>query len=372
MDFTLSDEQQMIRDSLTSWLSDRHDDRAWLRLTAAWPPGSDDTWTGLAELGVLGLLIPEEHGGISMGALDLHVVAEVMGHHLVVDPFLSTAVLGARLIADLGSEAQRVALLPAIAGGELKLAVAHAERSARFDPFGGSTTAVADGDALRLKGEKIVVLDGPSADRFLVVVQEEGQPVLAMVEDGAEGLSVNAYRMVDERGGADITFDGTPATRIGTPGDQTRAAVEAAFDLATGFLCSEAAGAMQRIIGLTVDHLSSRRQFGTELSNFQALRHRIAEMQSETAAAQATALGAAAAQAGPAAERVRMTSAAKAQGILSARFVSQNGVQLQGGMGMSEEVAVGRYFKRLTMFEPMFGDLSWHRARFAAASAAAA
>ena len=363
MDFHPSEEQQMIRDSLSGWLADQHGDAAWTRLTSAWPPGSDASWSGLAELGLLGLMIPERFGGSGMSALDLHVVAEVMGHHLIVDPFLSTAVLGARLIADLGTPAQQQALLPVIAGGDLKLALAHAEPGTRFDPCGGQTAAGADGDGLRLTGKKVVVLDAPSADRLLVVARENGAPVLAMTDPEAAGMTMTQYRMVDERGGADITFDNTPAERIGIPGADVRAAIDVAFDLATSFLCSEAAGAMQRIIALTVDHLSTRRQFGTELANFQALRHRIAEMQSETVAAQATALGAAAAQSGP--DRARMTSAAKAQGILSSRFVAQNGVQLQGGMGMSEEVAVGRYFKRLAMFEPMFGDLAWHRARFA-------
>lgn len=364
MDFSLSMEQAMLRDSLQSWLAAHHDAAAWKRLTAAWPPGSEASWQGLAGLGLHGLLIPEDDGGIGMGPLDLHIVADTLGQFLVVDPYLSTAVLGADLVRRLANAEQKAALLPAIAGGELRLAVAHAEHAARFDPFGGRTRAVADGTGLRLTGGKIVVIDAPLADRLLVLASEDGAPVLALVARDAPGMSVNAYRLVDERSGADVGFDDTPAQRVGDAGESCRAAVGAAFDLATVYACAEAVGAMRTALRLTVEHVKTRRQFGTEIGNFQALRHRIAEMKGELSAAEAMSLGAAAALDEAPEVRMRMVSAAKVQCIQSARYVGRNAVQLQGGMGMSQESAVGQYFKRLLAFEPMFGDLGYHQARF--------
>ncbi|MFC4670882.1 acyl-CoA dehydrogenase family protein [Seohaeicola nanhaiensis] len=372
MDFSLSLEQSMLCDSLNAWLADSYDMASWRKLTASWPPEPSDTWQGLADLGVTGLIIPDSYGGIGMGAMDLHLVAEALGRHLVIDPFLSTAVLGAELIIRLGDEAQKQAMLPAIAEGRLRLAVAHAEKTARFDPFRSTTVATATDDGLRLRGEKMVVMDAPLADRFLVVAQEQGAPVVAIVNRDAPGLTLNTYRLVDDRAGADMIFDDVPAERLGAATADARKAIDAAFDLAAVFVCAEAVGAMRAALRLTIEHVKSRRQFGTEIGNFQALRHRIAEMQSELSAAEAMSLGAAAGLSEGKQDRMRAVSAAKVQCIQSSRYVGRNAVQLHGGMGVSQEVAVGQYFKRLIACEPMFGDIGHHQARFASLSGRAA
>ncbi|MGV8989622.1 MAG: acyl-CoA dehydrogenase family protein [Cypionkella sp.] len=290
----------MLRDSLNSWLANTYDMASWRKLTAPWPPQPSATWQALAALGHMALLIPEAYGGIGMGPLDLQVVAETVGRYLVVGPDQSTAVLGTDLILRLGSDDQKQTLLPAIADGSLRLAVGRAEISAPFDPFRGTTVAKADGAGLRLTGSKIVVIDAPLADCLLVVASEDGRPVVALVDRDAAGLAVDAYRLIDDRAGADLSFDNTPAQRLGVAGADIRAAVEAAIDLTTTFVCAESVGAMRTAIRLTVEHVKSSKQFGTEIGNFQALRHRIAEMQSEMAAAEAMSLAAAAALEDPA------------------------------------------------------------------------
>ncbi len=368
MELDLTEEQKMLADAVNSLLDKRYDANARLQLLEAEDAAADgwsrDLWKQYAELGLLGLTFDEQYGGAGMGVGELAVVMEAFGRALVLEPFIATVVLGGQLVAAAGTPDQKAELLPAVAGGELLLAFASSEAGSRWSLTDITTTAVPSGDGWTLSGEKIAVLGGDVAQKLIVtaLVRSEGAPDgdvgLFLVDAAADGSAVvrDTYRMQDGLGGADILFSGAAAVALGAPADAI-GHVESVLDVATAVLCSEAVGAMDRMLWLTVDYLKTRVQFGQPISVFQALQFRAADMYVSYEQAKSMALLARLALADDdVVERRRSVGAAKFQIDTSSRHVGQEAIQLHGGIGMTMEYPVGHYVKRTAVIAKTFAD----------------
>ena len=353
MNFDYSEEQQLLADSVRRYLAKSYDFESRKKILAGegW---SREAWAQFAEMGLTGLAVPAEHGGFGGGAVDLMGVMEAFGEALVIEPYVPT-VLATRLIARAGSEAQQRAILPAVAEGRVKLALAHTEKGARYR----TESVHASFENGRLKGEKAAVVGAPVADKVLVSAH------------GADGIGLyladrpqaTGYRTLDGRLAADLVFSGAPAEKL-RGGLEL---IEEAFDIGAALACAEAVGAMKFACETTLEYLKTRRQFGVPIGTFQALQHRIVELfiEAEQARSMACLACSRVDQAQSPAERMRAVSSAKIKIGDAARKISQESVQLHGGMGMSEELKVSHTFRRLTVLAAEFGDADTHLARFA-------
>ncbi len=372
MDFDLSDDQRLLRDSVSRLIADRYGFEA-RRKHLAEPDGwSRAAWAQYAELGLLGVAFPEALGGYGGGPVETMIVMEAFGRGLILEPYLATVVLGGGLLRRLGSAAQQAALLPRIADGSLLLAFAHVERQSRWNLADVAATAQAEGGGWVVSGAKSVVLHGDVAQHLLVSARVGGGRTdregvgLFLVDAAGAGVSRRGYPMQDGLRAAEIVLDRAAAEPVGTPG-AALAGMEAAVDAAIAALCAEAVGAMTALQELTLEYLKTRKQFGRPIGSFQALQHRAVDMLTAVEQARGMALYATmmAEEADPG-ERRRAITAAKAQIGRAARAVGQEAIQLHGGIGMTMEYAGGHYFKRLTMIDQMFGDAERHLAELAA------
>ncbi|MDR5651215.1 acyl-CoA dehydrogenase family protein [Ruixingdingia sedimenti] len=367
MDFRPTEEQAILKDSVAGWLRRSYGFEAWRKLAAERPPFSPANWASFADMGWLGLTIPEDMGGIGQGQLERMLLAEAFGAHLVMEPYLSTAVLGAELIARAGSPAQQEALLPRIAAGDLRLAFAHAETGSRFALDAPQVRAAAAGGGHMITGRKIVVWDAGTADLLVVLAQDGGQDgaqvAAFLVDPAGPGVAMQTYATVDDRQAADIAFTNAPAERLGAGG---LAAIEAAADSGVLWLCAEGIGAMAALIDQTLDYVKVRKQFGQPIGDFQVIQHRVVDLRVALEGARAITLYASALPPEDGDERRRAVSAAKVQVGRAARLIGRDAVQLHGGMGMTDQLAIGHYFKRLLVVETLLGDIAHHQARFAA------
>jgi alkylation response protein AidB-like acyl-CoA dehydrogenase len=376
MDFTRSDEQQMLSDAIGKFVQN---DYSWERRREIVRQGfSPEVWLQFAELGWLCVPFSEEEGGLGGGLCDLAVVMEEFGKGLVVEPYLSTVVLGGYLVSRLGSEAQRAGMIPAIVEGRLRLALACYEPESRFTLSDVQTVASRDGDGWRLQGRKAVVLHGGEADTLVVVARTSGERYepqglsLFLVDRAADGVGVRAYPTVDGQRAAEIDFDGVavPADALLGELDKGFAALEDAIGRAAIALCAEAVGIMDTLLHKTVEYTKTREQFGQPISRFQALQHRMADMFIECQQARSMLLMAALHVDAGRGDVATLASAAKARIGQAARRVGQEAVQLHGGIAVTEDFDVGHYFKRLTTICQTFGSTDWHLGRYAEASAA--
>ncbi|NWG25049.1 MAG: acyl-CoA dehydrogenase family protein [Pseudorhodoplanes sp.] len=369
MDFELSGEQRLLKDSIERLMADRYTFEARNRFMAEADGFSRDLWRHYAELGLLGLSYSEEHGGIGGGPVETMIVMEAFGRALALEPYLATVVLSGGLIDAGGNAALRDDLLPRIASGEMRLAFAHAERQARYCLSDVAATARQDGTGYMLEGAKTLVLHGDSADRFVVSARlsgdrrDEAGIGLFLVDAGATGLSRRGYPTVDGLRAAELALDGVRVSServIGTPGEAFPL-IDRVVARAIAAICAEAVGAMEVLHGLTVDYLKTRRQFGKPIGDFQVLQHRAAEMLVALEQARSMAMFAAMMADDPdAAARRRAISAAKVQIGHSGRLIGQQAIQLHGGIGMTMEYSAGHYFKRLTAINTLFGDADHH------------
>ncbi|MFF0545732.1 acyl-CoA dehydrogenase family protein [Nocardia thailandica] len=377
MDSTLTEEQQQLRDAVAGFLGARYDletSRAAAKSAPGWQPA---VWRGFAEeLGILGATLPERVDGMGGGAADVMVVVEELGRALVVEPFVDTVVVGAGLLERSGGE-RADAVLRGIVAGEVRTAFAALEPTAGATLHDVATVARRDGADWVIDGAKAVVTSAPLATHLLVTARTGGERrdrdgiSLFLTEfDAANppaGVEVHSYRTIDDRVGADLVFTGLrlPADALLGAEGGAWAAIEETVDVATAAICAEAVGCLRTVLADTVEYAKQRKQFGVPIGSFQALQHRMVDMYIELEQAVAAArLAADALSAGPA-DRARALSAAKVTVGRAARFVGQNAVQLHGAMGMTEELAVGHYFKRLTALEREFGTTDHHRARYA-------
>jgi pimeloyl-CoA dehydrogenase small subunit len=369
MDFDLSEEQRLLKESLDRLIGDRYtfeQRKGYAQAPEGW---SRELWAQYAELGLLGLPFAEQYGGSAGGPVETMIAMEAFGGALVLEPFLATVVLGGGFLRHGGSAEQCADLVPKIADGSLTLAFAQTERHSRYDLADISTAAVRDGAAWVLDGEKGVVLHGDTADKLIVTARIGGgrrdrDGVGVFIVDGkAAGLSRRGYPTQDGLRAAEITLAGVrvgPEDALGEPG-AALSLVERVVDEAIAALCAEAVGAMAAMHELTVDYLKTRRQFGREIGSFQILQHRAVDMLIALEQARSMAMFATMMAAEEnATERRNALSAAKVQIGRSGRLTGQQAIQLHGGIGMTMEYKVGHYFKRTTMIDTMFGDADYH------------
>jgi len=374
MDLTLSDEQRMLRESVDRFIAETYD-AGHRRRVAGDPLGfSPEVWKQFARLGWLALPIPEAYGGLGAGAVETAILMEAFGRGLVTEPYLATVVIGASLIRECGCEAQKEAILPAVADGTLYMAFAHSERAARFDLGHVETTAKRTPDGWRLDGRKTAVIDGHAAGQIIVsarAMNDDAAPselCLFLVQSAVAGLALREYPRLG--GGRACNLDladvRLPASALLGDGGDALSKIECVVDHALAALGAEAVGIMQIMLDMTLEYTRVRQQFGRPLSANQVIRHRLADMAMQCDEARSIALRATLmADAEPAA-RGRAASGAKAKIGKCARFVAEQAVQLHGAMGVTEELDIGSYFKRLLAFDTLFGGSTHHYRRHAA------
>lgn len=373
MEFGQTDDQRQLQDSVDRFVRERYSFESWRTFARADAGFSEENWRAMADLGWLAVAVPEAYGGLGLSVRERAVIMESFGRGLVLEPYWSTAVLGAELLLACGSEAQCQDFLPKLAEGRLKLAVALTEPGARFEWTHIRCRAERSGDGYRLNGRKIAVLDAPAADRLLVLARtggawdERAGLSLFWVGRDTPRITRRDFRTVDERRCSDLVFDDVQlhdAQLIGVEGAAADV-LERAIDHAIAALCSEAVGAMTRLVEMTVDYLKTRKQFGRPLAEFQALRHRVADMVMATEQSRSLAtLCSLHLEDGPK-NRSYIAAAAKSQIGTAGRFVGQNAVQLHGGIGVTDELPIGHLLKRLMAIDTMLGDTSFHLKRIA-------
>lgn len=369
MDFELSEEQRLLKDSVERLFADRYDFETRKRFMASADGWSRDAWKQYAELGLLGLPFDEKHGGFGGGPVETMIVTEAMGRALALEPYLATVVLAGGLLRHAGNEAQRSALLPKIADGTLLLAFAHAERQSRYDLGDVTTTAKKNGAVFVLDGAKSLVLHGDCADRLVVSARVSGGRkdregiALFLVDGKASGLSRRGYQTVDGLRAAEIMLEGVKVNADALLGEPGKAfpAIQRVVHEAIAALAAEAVGAMISMHEMTVDFLRTRKQFGVPIGSFQVLQHKAVDMLIAIEQARSIMFyGTMMAAEDDATERDKAMSAVKTQIGRSGEIVGRIGTQLHGGIGMTMEYKGGHYFKRLTVIDSLFGNADHH------------
>jgi pimeloyl-CoA dehydrogenase small subunit len=374
MDFDLSEEQRLLRDSVERLLADRYGfdkRRSYLAEPEGWSRG---LWAQYAELGLLGLPFPEDYGGFGGGPIEVMLVMEALGRVLALEPYLATVVLGGTALRLAGNDAQKSATLPQIAEGEMILAFAHGERQARYDLSDVLTTAKPKGRGWVLDGAKSAVLHGDSAQRLVVSARTAGERddrdgiTLFIVDAAANGVARRGYPMRDGTRAAEISLSGVEVGGEDVLGEVGAGfpVIERVVEAGIAATAAEAVGAMEAMQAMTLEYLKTRTQFGRPIGQNQALQHRATEMLMELERGRSMAMLAAMMVEEPdAAERVHNIAMAKVGVGQASKFVSQNAIQLHGGIGMTEEYAVGHYFRRCMVIEHTFGDTAHHLSRLA-------
>ena len=375
MNFDLTDTQRMLQDTAARLVRERYGFEERNRILASPDGFSREVWAIFAELGLLGVEIAEDYGGIGGDFQDLAIVLDAFGRGLVVEPFIPTVVLGGGLVSAAGSAEQKDEILPKLVEGQLFLALAHGEPKSRYSLNHVETQAARSDDGYILSGHKAVVLGGDCADLFIVSARTSGAVTdaagisLFLVERGAPGLEIRSYPNVDGTRAAEVTLDGVhvPAAQLLGPEGAALKLIEAAVDRGCAALCAEAVGVMAALNDITLDFLKTRTQFGVPIGSFQVLQHRLVDLFiAQEQAASLAILAADRANAADAKDRARAVSAAKVLVGRSGRLVGQDAVQMHGGIGITKEYTAGHYFKRLTVIDRTFGDTDHHLARFAA------
>jgi pimeloyl-CoA dehydrogenase len=373
MDFSLNDDHIALRDAVQRFCDGEYP--AHERGNLETPELAATRWSGMAELGLLGLPFDPELGGSGQSAIELMLVAQELGRSLGGDGWLSSVVLAGQLLAEAGTPAQCSRWLPALASGDLRLSLAFAEAESRYELARVATTARTVDGACRINGRKTLVLDGERADVFLVAARSAGAVsdkhglTIFAVDAKQRGVRVHPFTTLDGRRAAHVDFDDVQVAAdaiVGVPG-VALPLLEAAVDRAAALLCAEAAGAMEALLDLTAEHLKTRKQFGAPLAKFQVLQHRVADMLIALEQVKSMACAAAmAVDAGEPEQRRRIVSAAKALAGQLGRQVGLAAIQLHGAMGMTDECRAGHYAKRLLVINQLFGDAAHHLQRLAA------
>ncbi|MBI3795617.1 MAG: acyl-CoA dehydrogenase family protein [Deltaproteobacteria bacterium] len=375
MNFDYTEEQQLLADSIRNFLAKNYTFEARKAILESTAGYSEQVWATFAEMGLLGLPFASEYGGFGGDAVDLLSVMEAIGESLLVEPYLATVGLGGQFVARGGTDTQKKAILPALVEGRLKLAFAQTERGARYNLAHVTVRAQKSGNGYVIDGEKCIVIHGPTADKLVVSARTSGKDTdlkgisLFLVDRTAPGVSLKTYRTMDNLRAADIRFSGTTVSANALIGKKGAALplIEEVVDYATTLLCAEAVGAIKYANDATLEYLKTRKQFGVPIGTFQALQHRMVDMMITYEQAKSMAcLACVKVSSAAAAERKRVVSAAKIKIADACRHVSQESVQLHGGMGMTEELKVSHTFRRLTTIIQTFGDADHHLDRFAA------
>lgn len=374
MDFDLSEEQRLLKDSIGGLLKSSYDFEARKKYRGEKGGYSRTMWGKFAEQGLLGLPFSENEGGFGAGPIEIMIVMEALGRNLVVEPYLDTVVLGGGFLRH-GTGEQRAAHLPGLIDGSKTMAFAQLERDSRYNLSDVCTSAKKSGLGYRLNGEKFVAGHGDTADTLVVSARMAGGQRDAkgvgvfLVPANAKGIDIRSYETQDGSRAADIKFNNVEIGADAIVGDAENGLciIDQVVDNARIALCAEAVGAMDEALKISVDYIKERKQFGVAIGSFQALQHRAADMFTALELARSMSLLASmAASFTDHEERTKMIAAAKVQIGRSARFIGQGGVHLHGGVGVTMEYRIGHYFKRLTMIDQQFGDADFHLARVAA------
>jgi alkylation response protein AidB-like acyl-CoA dehydrogenase len=377
MDFNFSEEQQLLADTVQRFVRDTYSFETRREILASKEGWSRDQWQALAGLGLTALNVPEEHGGLGNGPVETMLVMNALGEGLVVEPFLAAAVMTPALVTKLGDDAAARQLLPDIASGERIIIVAHQEPQTRGEIDHVATRAEKTSGGYVLDGVKNVIVGGGAADELLVTARTSGNTrdrdgiSVFRIDPKTAGVKVTAYGTIDGQRAADIELKNVSVPASSLIGEEGKAfaAIEAAHDQALSALCAEAVGIMKAVNATTLEYTKNRKQFGQPIARFQVLQHRMADMFIHSEQARSMSYLAAIKCVDPdAAERRRALSAAKVIVGQAGRFIGQQAVQLHGGMGMTDELMVSHYFKRLTAIDLTLGDTDFHTQQFIAAS----
>ena len=359
MDFDFSDDQEQLRDAVRKWVDKGYDFDRRRAIVAA---GGFDraAYSEMSELGLTGLYVNEDHGGMGMGPTEAMVTLEELGRGIVLEPLTQTLITSATLQTHAPADLQ-AAWLPRMAAGEAVVVLAQQERGARYQLNRCTAQALEAGGQWTLSGTKSVVAAGDQADAFVVPAlvhgKEGGQLALFLVERSASGVATQGYVTQDGSRAAEVVFTNASAKLITLNG---LTALEEAQDIGIACVCAEAVGVMDKTLAITVDYMNTRKQFGVNIASFQALRHRVADMKMQLELARSMSYYASLKLHAPADERRRALARAKYQLGVSMRFIGQQAVQLHGGIAVTDEYIVSHYFKKLTQLEMTFGDTLHH------------
>jgi pimeloyl-CoA dehydrogenase small subunit len=372
MDFDLTEEQRLLRESVDGLLTDAYDFDQRKKFMAEKGGWSKAFWGNLAEQGLLGLPFSEADGGFGAGGVETMIVMEALGKALVLEPYLATVVLGGGFLRHGASVEQKARHIPGIIDGSKTFAFAQLEKKSRYDLHDVATTARKKAAGYVIDGEKFVVLNGESAEMLVVTARTKGNQRdhagigVFLVPGNAKGVVKKGYPTQDGLHAADISFTGVQVDADAAIGDPENGLplIERVVDEARTAMCAEAVGAMDESLKATIEYLKTRKQFGVPIGSFQSLQHRAADM--FVALEQARSMSMFATMAGDfddAKQRATAVAAAKVQIGKSGKFIGQQSIQLHGGIGMTQEARIGHYFKRLTMIENTFGDTDYHLRR---------
>ena len=373
MDFSFTEEQTLLRNSVQKFIQGAYDFETRRKVSKSDLGWRKEVYGQIAEMGLLGVAMPEDFGGLGGSAVDAMIIAEEFGRGLVIEPWLNNAVIAAGFLKAAGSTAQKEELLPAIAAGETVFAFAYAEPQGRFNLADLTTTAKKSGDGYVLNGHKAVVLGAPFADKLIVTARTSGGQrdadgvTVFIVDKSAKGVSTRDYPTVDGNRASEVTLEnvtvGADAV-IGEVGGGLKT-VELVTDQAIAALAAESTGAMKVLNDTTIEYAKTRKQFGTPIGKFQVLQHRMVDMFMNYEQSVSITYMVTLKLEEEEAERKKAASAAKVQIGKAGRFIGQSAVQIHGGMGMTDELNVGHYFKRLTMIDTLFGNVDHHLKRYA-------
>lgn len=380
MDFSFTSEQDMLRDTVARLVREQYDfetRRKVAKSDAGWRP---QMWAQFAELGLLGAPFSEAEGGFGGGPVEAMILMEEFGKGLVIEPYLQTVVIGGGFMRHGGSSAQKEENFPAIIGGERLFVFAYAEPKSRYDLNDVSTTAKKEGAGYVLNGHKAVVLGAPFATHLIVTARtsggqrDRGGVGVFIVPKNAKGVSTRDYPTVDGLRASEVYLENVSVGADAVIGDAGNGLplVERVVDDAIAALCAEAVGCLGVLNSATLEYSKTRKQFGVPIGSFQVLQHRMADM--FMAYEQSVSMTYLVTLKLDEAERARKLAAsgAKVQIGKAGKLISQEAVQIHGGMGMTDELNVGHFFKRVTMINSQFGDVDWHLRRYTELSNAAA
>lgn len=375
MDFSFSEEQTLLRNMVQSFVQDNYDFDKRMKIVRSEEGWSRENWQQFGELGLLAAPFPEALGGLDGGPIETMIIMEEFGRGLVSEPYIPTVVLCGGILNRHGSDGQKEAHLPSLISGETVWALAYAEAQSRYNLADVLTSAKKDGDGYVLNGAKAVVIAGPWADKLIVSARISGNQRdrdglgLFIVDKAASGVSTQDYPTVDGGRASEVVLENVSVGADALIGEAGKGfdLLDEAIDFGIGALCGEAIGQMKCLHDATVEYCKTRKQFGVPIGSFQVLQHRMVDMfmEYEQSVSMTYMVNMKLSEEG---ERAKSASGAKVQIGKSGRFVGQQAVQLHGGMGMTEELNVGHYFKRLTMIDTQFGNVDHHLRRFAASS----
>ena len=372
MDFTFNEEQSLIQDQVDQFVQKEYDWETRQSLSNSDLGFGDDNWQKFAELGWLGISVSEESGGFGGSSIESMLIMEAFGKGLVVEPFLETVIMSASLIDDHGTKEQKSSILEQAIAGKMHLALAYAEPQSRFNLSDVVTVAKADGDNYILNGYKSVVMNGPSANKVIVSARTSGSQLdedgitLFIVDSDCEGIEKTNYKTVDGRRASDINIENVTVPKENIVGEVNGGfqLLDSAIDKAILAISAEAVGAMEVLYKTTVEYTKTREQFGTAIGKFQVLQHRMVDMFMEYEQCKSLLYMATMKHEEGASDAKKAISGLKYQVGKAGKYIGQQAVQLHGGMGVTDELNVGHYFKRLTTVGTIFGNTDYHLKKY--------